>query len=522
MRRPVRHHAKAIRLLHSSIRGRLLREIPVRLSELLEELGMDVQALRDMDITGLTADSRAVKAGFLFAALPGSQADGRAFIGEAVKRGAAAVLAPPGTDLGTARQARDGNLVRLITDSNPRRRFALMAARFAAAQPETVVAVTGTNGKTSVAHFTQQLWTSLGFKAGYLGTLGAWGPGFHVDGSLTTPDPVRLHSLLAEMSRHGTTHLAMEASSHGLHQFRIDGVRIAVGAFTNLSRDHLDYHGSMTAYLNAKLRLFTDVMAPDGVAVLNADSSEFAAFDAACRQRGLRVIAYGRQGKAIRLDKADIDGDGQRLALTVFDKPYAVRLPLAGAFQTSNTLCALGCVLAGGSDPARSVAALAALTGVPGRLEQIGRHASGATIYVDYAHTPDALETVLTALRPHVSGSGRLIAVFGCGGDRDRGKRRIMGERAKSLADVVYVTDDNPRTESAVSIRAEVLQGCPDAIEIGDRGAAIAAAVGDLKTGDVLVIAGKGHETGQIVGDQVLPFNDAEVARAVLTRGSGT
>ena len=484
----------------------------MRLSELLDDVSMDTEALKDMDITGLTADSRAVKSGFLFAALPGSQSDGRTFIGEAVKRGAVAVLAPPGTDLGA-------NTVRLITDANPRRRFALMAARFAGAQPKTIAAITGTNGKTSVAHFTQQLWTALGLKAGYLGTLGAWSPGFHVDGSLTTPDPVRLHALLAEMSRHGATHLAMEASSHGLHQFRVDGVRVAVAAFTNLSRDHLDYHGSMSAYLTAKLRLFTDVMAADGTAVVNADSSEFAAIAAACRLRGVRVLAYGRKGDAIRLEKAEIDGDGQKLTLSVFGKPYTVRLPLAGAFQASNALCALGCVLAGGNDPARIVAALATLTGVPGRLEQVGRHASGATIYVDYAHTPDALETVLNALRPHVAGAGRLIVVFGCGGDRDRGKRRIMGERAKTLADVVYVTDDNPRTESAPAIRAEVLQGCPDAIEIGDRGAAIAAAVNSLKAGDVLVIAGKGHETGQIVGTHVVPFNDVDVTRAILHGG---
>jgi UDP-N-acetylmuramoyl-L-alanyl-D-glutamate--2,6-diaminopimelate ligase len=488
----------------------------VKLSELLEERGMDPQALRDLEISGLTADSRSVKPGFLFAALPGTQADGRRFIAEAVAKGAAAVLAPPGTDLGTARTGTAG-AVRLVTDSNPRRRFSLMAACFFRAQPATVAAVTGTNGKTSVAHFTQQIWTQIGLKAGYLGTLGAWSPGVNIGGSLTTPDPVWLHGVLADMAAHGATHLAMEASSHGLHQFRVDGVRIAIAAFTNLSRDHLDYHGSMAAYLSAKLRLFSDLLRDDGCAVLNADSGEFAAFDVACRLRKLRVLAYGRAGPDIRLVADTVDGDGQRLQISVLGKDYDIRLPLAGGFQVSNALCALGCAIGGGAEPARAVAALAALKGVPGRLELVARHASGAPIYVDYAHTPDAIETVLRALRPHVGTNGRLVVLFGCGGDRDRGKRRLMGDRARTLADVVYVTDDNPRTEVAAAIRAEILQGCPEAIEIGDRGGAIAAAIAGLRAGDILVLAGKGHETGQIVGREVLPFNDADVARAAVT-----
>jgi UDP-N-acetylmuramoyl-L-alanyl-D-glutamate--2,6-diaminopimelate ligase len=488
----------------------------VRLSDLLDEGDMNVQALRDMDITGLTADSRAVGAGYLFAALPGSRADGRAFISQAVARGAAAVLAPPGTDLGDARRARDGAPVCLITDANPRRRFALMAAKFFGAQPDTIAAVTGTNGKTSVAHFTQQLWTALGFKAGYMGTLGAWSPGVHVDGSLTTPDPVRLHQLLADMARHGASHLAMEASSHGLDQFRMDGTRVRIAAFTNLTRDHLDYHGSMAAYLAAKLRLFSDVMAADGTAVLNADSSEFPAFAAACRLRGVKTLTYGKAGEDIQLTGAAISGDTQQLDVTVSGKTYAVTLPLAGAFQVSNALCALGCVIAGGGDAERTIAALAHLRGVPGRLERVGQTRTGASVYVDYAHTPDALETVLSALRPHVGDTARLVVVFGCGGDRDKGKRRLMGERATALADLVYVTDDNPRSESAATIRAEVLQGAPGATEIGDRKDAITTAVAGLKRGDVLVIAGKGHETGQIIGTTTLPFNDAEVARAAL------
>jgi UDP-N-acetylmuramoyl-L-alanyl-D-glutamate--2,6-diaminopimelate ligase len=486
---------------------------PVRLSELLEELGMDQRALKDLDITGLTADSRAVKPGFLFAALPGATLDGRSYISDAVKRGATAVLAPPGTDLASARANTAGNVVRLITDSNPRRRFALMAARFFGAQPNTVAAVTGTNGKTSVAHFTQQIWTQLGFKAGYIGTLGAFGPGLHLEGSLTTPDAAKLHTLLADMAQRGMTHLAMEASSHGLHQFRVDGVKIAIAGFTNMTRDHLDYHGSMAAYMAAKLRLFSDVMIDGGTAVLNADSSEFAAFETACKLRGHRILRYGKAGAELRLVGVQIDGATQVLELSVLEKSYRVRLPLAGTFQVANALCALGFAIAGGADPALAVAALGHLRGVPGRLERAGIKGD-APIYVDYAHTPDALETVLNALRPHAS--GKLAVVFGCGGDRDKGKRRLMGQVAKRLADVIYVTDDNPRSENAATIRSEVMQGCPGAMEIGDRAEAIAAAIKALSAGDVLLVAGKGHETGQIIGTKVIPFNDADVVRQIL------
>jgi UDP-N-acetylmuramoyl-L-alanyl-D-glutamate--2,6-diaminopimelate ligase len=289
-----------------------------------------------------------------------------------------------------------------------------------------------------------------------------------------------------------------------------------VGAFTNLTRDHLDYHGSMAAYFAAKLRLFSDLMISGGVAVLNADASEFHAFEAACKLRGHMVMSFGRDGAAIQLTDHTVDGDAQRLAILVFGKKYDIRLPLAGAFQVSNALCALGCVLGSGAEPDRAIAALENLRGVPGRMEQAGLHSSGAPVYVDYAHTPDALETVLSNLRPHVGSGGRLVVVFGCGGDRDKGKRRLMGERAQSLADIVYVTDDNPRTEAAADIRAQVMQGCPSATEIGDRADAIATAVASLKNGDVLLIAGKGHESGQIVGTNVLPFNDVDAARAAL------
>ena len=496
----------------------------MRLSELLEELGMDARALKDLDITGLTADSRAVRPGYLFAALPGSKMDGRSYIGDAVKRGACAVLAPPGTELGNAMYVEGadakGNHVRLITVSNPRRRFALMAARFFAAQPDIVAAVTGTNGKTSTAHFTQQLWTHLGYKAGYLGTLGASAPSIRIEGSLTTPDPVVLHGLLAEMAKQGVTHAAIEASSHGLHQFRVDGIKIAIAGFTTFTRDHLDYHGSMAAYLAAKLRLFSDVMIAGGIAVLNADTPEFHAFESTCRMRGHRVISYGKQGETLRLTGITVEGDAQVLDLLALDKDYRVRLPLAGSFQVGNALCALGFVLAAGADPDRAIAALECLTGVPGRMQRVGFHASGAPVYVDYAHTPDALETALLALKPHAARN--LVVVFGCGGDRDRGKRRMMGEIAQRLANDVYVTDDNPRTEEASQIRAEVMQGSPNARNIGNRSEAIALAVNGLKPGDVLLLAGKGHETGQIVGTTVIHFSDVEEAQRALGLGGAT
>jgi UDP-N-acetylmuramoyl-L-alanyl-D-glutamate--2,6-diaminopimelate ligase len=489
----------------------------VKLSELLEEQGMNPAALKELDIAGLTADSRDVKPGFLFAALPGAKVDGRAYLTEAVSRGASAILAPPGTDLGAARVDANGKPVRLITDSNPRRRFALMAARFYRLQPDTVAAVTGTNGKTSVAHFTQQLWQTLGQRAGYMGTLGAWGGSKLIAGSLTTPDPVGVHRVLEDLGRAGVTHLAMEASSHGLHQFRVDGVRIAIAGFTNLSRDHLDYHGSMAAYLAAKLRLFSDVMIEGGTAVLNADAPEFPAFDAACRLRRHRVMSFGERGEAIRLLGVERQAAAQKLTLSISEQTFDVQLPLAGPFQASNAMCALGFVLASGADLKAAVAALETLRGVPGRLEHIGNAVTHAPVYVDYAHTPDALETVLHALRPHAS--GKLVIVFGCGGDRDKGKRRLMGEKAAALADRVIVTDDNPRTEEPSTIRREILQGCPGAENIGDRELAIKTAIAGLNSGDVLLIAGKGHESGQMIGTTLTPFNDADVARRHMTGG---
>ncbi|WP_158046585.1 UDP-N-acetylmuramoyl-L-alanyl-D-glutamate--2,6-diaminopimelate ligase [Skermanella pratensis] len=465
---------------------------------------------RDPLIAGLTSDSRAVKPGFLFAALPGSRADGRAFVADAVARGAVAVLGPPGTVLpdGTP----DG--VALIEDENPRRRLALMAARFHGRQPAHVAAVTGTNGKTSTVQFARQLWALLGHRAASLGTLGITAPGLERYGSLTTPDTVSLHQALAELADAGIDHLAMEASSHGLDQYRLDGVAIETAGFTNLSRDHLDYHGSMEAYLAAKSMLFDRILPPGGTAVLNADAPEFTHLSELCSRRGHRLIGYGTQAKELVLRDLIPLPHGQRLKLTVLGRDHDIGLPLAGRFQCMNALCALGMAIGTGTDADEAAAALERLGGVRGRLELVARHPSGAPIYVDYAHTPDALETVLRALRPHAA--ERLVAVFGCGGDRDRGKRPVMGELADRLADRAIVTDDNPRTEAAEAIRREIMAGCPGAEEIGDRAAAIRAAVRDLAEGDVLVIAGKGHEQGQIVGTEVRPFDDAEEARAAL------
>jgi UDP-N-acetylmuramoyl-L-alanyl-D-glutamate--2,6-diaminopimelate ligase len=469
----------------------------------------------EVDITGLTADSRKARPGFLFAALPGTRANGRDFIKDALARGVAAVLVPRDFDCEAAFPSRD---IPFVTDENPRRRFALMAARFFAAQPETIAAVTGTNGKTSVAAFTRQIWERLGHRAASLGTLGLIAPGVERPGALTTPDPVTLHQTLADLAGDGVDHLAFEASSHGLDQYRLDGVRVRAAAFTNLSRDHLDYHRDMDAYLKSKMRLFGEIMAPPGVAVLNADAPEFESLASLCRARGHRILGYGQGGADIRLVSRAPALRGQRLEIRVSGRSFSVNLPLAGDFQAMNALCALGLVIATGGDPEAAAAALETLTGAPGRMELVASHPNGASVFVDYAHTPDALEKVLVALRPHTR--GKLVVAFGCGGDRDKGKRPIMGALAAKLSDLVFVTDDNPRTEAAAAIRREILAGArsgPSEVrEIGDRRQAIHAAVGELGPDDVLVIAGKGHERGQIVGAEVLPFDDAEVARAAV------
>jgi UDP-N-acetylmuramoyl-L-alanyl-D-glutamate--2,6-diaminopimelate ligase len=454
-------------------------------------------------VSGLAVDSRAVKPGDVFFALGGSKTDGARFIDAAVKAGAVAVVT------GHPHSAA----VPVIVTSNPRRALALAASAFYPRQPQTIAAVTGTSGKTSVAAFTRQLWDSLGHDAASLGTIGIVSRHRNVYGSLTTPDPVALHRALDELAGEGVTHLALEASSHGLDQHRLDGVRIAAAAFTNLSRDHMDYHPTVAHYLAAKLRLFTD-LAPEGApAVIAADHEHSAAVIAAAHAHKLDVMTVGRQGEGIRLVDAAIDGFGQKMTIEHNGQTHRLRLPLVGEFQIENALVAAGLVIATGGDAGKTFATLEKLEGAKGRLELIGAR-NGAPVFVDYAHKPDALMKALEALRPYAK--KRLIVVFGAGGDRDAGKRPLMGEIAAQHADAVIVTDDNPRSENPVAIRAEILAAAKGAKEIGDRAEAIRSAVASLQPGDVLLIAGKGHETGQIVGDKVLPFSDHEAASAAL------
>lgn len=463
--------------------------------------------LRDAEVSGVTADSRAVKAGFVFFAVPGAKADGLSFARQAAANGAVAIVAE--------RRPLEEPGAPLIVVDDVRAALSRGAAALYPRQPDCIAAITGTSGKTSVAAFTRQLWLAFGHAAASLGTIGVVSPSGDVYGSLTTPDPVTLHKLLDQMAGEGVTHLAMEASSHGLDQRRLDGVRLSAAAFTNLSRDHLDYHPSVEDYLVAKLRLFDTLLPPDAPAIVDADSDVATRVVAAARARGARALTVGAQGEFLRLISAETEGLATRLAIEHDGRTHRVLLPLAGAFQTSNALVAAGIVIATGGDAGKVFAALENLEGAPGRLELIGRKGD-APVFVDYAHKPDALEKALAALRPFAP--GRLIVVFGCGGDRDRGKRPIMGEIAARCADVAIVTDDNPRSENPAAIRAEILAGMPQgaACEIGDRARAIAAGVAMLQTGDALLIAGKGHETGQIVGDRVLPFSDHDAARAAL------
>ena len=470
----------------------------------------------DPEIVGVSADSRTVRPGFLFAALPGTRQDGRVFAADAVAHGAVAILTDDAEALALPPAQREG--IAILLDANPHHRLARLAARFHGRQPRTIAAVTGTNGKTSVVHFTREIWTGLGCAAASLGTLGLVTADGRRPGSLTTPDPIALHYDLAILAAKGIDRVAIEASSHGLDQCRLDGLTVAAAAFTNLTRDHLDYHGDMTRYRAAKDRLFTALLAPGGIAVLSADSGEFPRLAALCRAVGHPIVAYGTDPAAdLRLLGCEPRGGSQLLRLDIFGHRGELVLPLAGAFQAMNALTALGLVVATGTLAGPATEALIHLTGVPGRLEFVSELTRGGAIVVDYAHTPDALATVLTTLRCHAR--GRLIALFGCGGDRDAGKRPLMGQVAIRLADRVYVTDDNPRTEPPAQIRRAILAAAPNAIEIGDRRDAIAAAIADVGPDDLLVIAGKGHETGQIVGSETYPFDDAAIAREIA--GSG-
>jgi UDP-N-acetylmuramoyl-L-alanyl-D-glutamate--2,6-diaminopimelate ligase len=469
-------------------------------------------AASHVQVTGITADSRAVRPGYVFAALRGSKADGAKFVEDAVAKGAVAVIAAADTAVTVPDD------VTVLRASEPRRALALMAARFYGVQPRVAVAVTGTNGKTSVAEFTRQIFAACGRSAASLGTIGLVKPDGSVYGSLTTPDPVSLHETLAELAGEGVTHLSLEASSHGLDQHRLDGVRLTAGAFTNFGRDHLDYHPTEADYFAAKMRLFSDVLEPGQAAVINTQSTHAPQVMAAAKARGLKILTTGTEGDDLKLMSLARDGFAQRIVVRHDGRDYDMRFPLLGAYQVENALVAAGLAMAAGEDAAAAIGAIGTLKGVSGRLEIVGER-GGALVIVDYAHKPEALGAALDALRPFAT--GRLICVFGCGGDRDKGKRPIMGRISVEKADVVIVTDDNPRSERPEAIRAEILAAAPGAREIGDRAEAIRAAVGTMAPGDVLLVAGKGHETGQIVGDRVLPFSDQDAVREALGGDGG-
>jgi UDP-N-acetylmuramoyl-L-alanyl-D-glutamate--2,6-diaminopimelate ligase len=469
----------------------------------------------DPEIAGITADSRAARRGYLFAALPGHRLDGAAFARQAVAAGAVAVLAGEGADLGALPAT-----VAVVRDPEPRRRLAHMAAHFAGAQPRIVVAATGTSGKTSIVEFARQMFAGAGFAAASVGTLGIVSPNLSAPPGLTTPDPVLLHRDLATLARDGVHYLAIEASSHGLDQYRLDGLHFSAAAFTNLSRDHLDYHPTMDAYLASKARLFGELLSGGATAVINADSAHAAPIIDISQRRQLRLWRYGLAGDDLRLDQAVPHGEGQHLVLTLFGRRYELDLPLIGAFMAGNALAALGLTVAVGVPVDSAVATMARLKGAPGRLERVARHPAGAPVLVDYAHKPDALEQVLLALRPHTH--GRLVVVFGCGGDRDPGKRPVMGEIAARLADIAIVTDDNPRSEDPAAIRAAIMRGVPagrgSVTENGaGRRAAIRAGLDAIRSpDDMLVVAGKGHEQGQTIAGVTHPFDDAAVVRELL------
>ena len=481
----------------------------MKLRDLFSDEAMIDPHAEAVAVTGLAVDSRAVKPGDLFFAIAGGKTDGARFIDSAVSSGAVAVAAN--------RPPQGGSRVPFVVTSNPRRALALAAAKFYPRQPETIAAVTGTSGKTSVAAFTRQIWQRLGHASASIGTIGLVSPKRTLYGSLTTPDPIVLHRQLDEIARDGVTHLAFEASSHGLDQFRLDGVRIRAAGFTNLSRDHLDYHPDVAHYLAAKLRLFRDLVAADGAAVISVDHDCSQAVMDVARAKNLRIVAVGRKGdgagEGIRLVEADIDGFAQKLVLEHRRRKHAVRLPLVGEFQIENALVSAGLAIGTGSNPDQVLEALEHLEGAKGRLERVGER-NGAPIFVDYAHKPDALAKALQALRPYAR--RKLVVVFGAGGDRDAGKRPLMGAIATENADSVIVTDDNPRSENPDAIRAAILSAAKGAKDIGDRAEAIRTAIAGLEPGDALLIAGKGHETGQIIGDRTLPFSDHDAVAAAL------
>ena len=471
------------------------------------------RSLSNPEILGITSNSREVKPGYLFAALPGLNFDGRQFINEALARGAVAVL------MGLARESvQETDCAEFICVENPRRQFALIAAEFYKEQPNYIAAVTGTNGKTSVVEFARQLWTMQGKACASLGTLGISGENIDLESSLTSPDIVSLHSNLRLLSQKGITNLAIEASSHGLDQNRLDGLVINSAAFTNLTLDHLDYHLNLNSYFFAKARLFLELLHKDGIAVLNADSPYFQKLENICIDREISIFSYGYSMDAnIRIVRLSPMAKGQQVELEINGQRFDLFLSLMGEFQLFNALAALGLVSNGRPASVEShLNNFQYLCGVRGRLEYIGSHKSGAPILVDYAHTPDALENILSSLRPHVK--GRLVCVFGAGGDRDKEKRPLMGMVVEKFADTIIVTDDNPRSENPTEIRKAILMGCPSGQNVGERSEAINVALSTLKERDLLVIAGKGHETSQEVDNKIIEFDDAAFVKAQLNK----
>ncbi len=490
----------------------------------LADLGLRAQGGREAQVSGLAVDSRAVKPGFLFAALPGARVHGGAFIQYALRMQAAAIL----TDAEGARIAQAelaASDAALIIAQDPRQALAQTASLWSGAHPGTIVAVTGTNGKTSVSTFCRQIWEELGIAGVNLGTTGVEGAWTHPL-KHTTPEPVTLHRVMAEAAHNGITHVAMEASSHGLDQRRLDGVMLAAAGFSNFSQDHLDYHETFAAYFAAKMGLFTRVLSEDGVAVINLDDSKGPEVADICTERGQEVIGVGRhQAARLHLTGQRFDAAGQDVLFEWQGRAYQTRLPLIGGFQADNALLAAGLVIAAGADPGNVFETLAHLSTVRGRMELAATRENGAAVFVDYAHTPDAVETALKAMRPHVM--GRIVAIVGAGGDRDRDKRSLMGAAAARNADSVIITDDNPRSEDPAMIRAAVMAGavaarvCESIIEVGDRAEAILRGIDALGAGDALLIAGKGHEPGQVVGDTVLPFDDVEQASVAVAALEG-
>lgn len=484
----------------------------------LSALGLTAQGGRNPEITGLCVDSREVKDGMMFFALPGATVHGGEFIQYALRMGAAAIL----TDAKGAQIAADElatSDAALIIAEDPRGALAQTASLWFGAHPETVVAVTGTNGKTSVSTFARQIWIEMELSAVNLGTTGvegAWSyPLKH-----TTPEPITLHRALAQAKAEGITHAAMEASSHGLDQRRLDGVVLAAAGFTNFTQDHLDYHKTFEAYFDAKMGLFTRLLPEDGVAVINIDDPRGGDVVRLAQQRGLEVITVGRDPSArLQLTGQRFDSTGQEILFDWQRATHKARLNLIGGFQADNVLLAAGLVIAAGGDPEEAFDTLPYLTTVRGRMQHAATRKNGGSVFVDYAHTPDAIATALQAMRPHVM--GKLVAIVGAGGDRDAGKRPLMGQAAAEHADVVFVTDDNPRSEDPATIRAAVMGGAPDAIEVGDRAEAILRGVDALGPGDALLIAGKGHESGQTIGDDVLPFDDVEQASVAVAALDG-